>query len=68
MKIEVSEREFHTILAAVRHWQCIREREIGSAHLNIATNGGEVERLNDEEIDELCGRLNTEGMDDGKQA
>ncbi len=60
---QVSEQEFHTILAALRYYQ---ERGQGdpqnrSAWIDdIATNGGDVTALGDEDIDALCLRLNTQ--------
>jgi hypothetical protein len=51
------ERAQHTIIAALRHWQCTGH----SAELEfLATNGGEVKKLSDDEVDELLDRLNVE--------
>lgn len=55
--LKLSEREFHTVLAALRFWQ---ERSHDTDEFNfdeIATNLDEVEQLSDEEIDELCDRI-----------
>ena len=50
-------RELGTVLAALRYWQ--REGLMNGGHeQDIATNGGEVEPLNADEIDALCERLN----------
>jgi len=56
--LKISEREFHTILAALRLWQETTNRYedwIGE----ISTNQGAVVPLNDEEIEDLCERINT---------
>jgi hypothetical protein len=62
MKIEINERELHTVLAALRFFQMQRDRELGSAIVRIATNDQTVERLSFEETDTLCERIN---RDDG---
>ena len=61
LTLEVSEREVHTILAALRFYQ-----ERGQADSrnrsdwidDIATDGGTAKALDSNEIDELCLRLN----------
>lgn len=53
----IEERATHTILAALRHWQ--RTSHVMELD-EIASNGGEVEPLNDHEIDDLCELLNSE--------
>lgn len=53
----IEERATHTILAALRHWQ--RTSHVMELD-EIASNGGEVEPLNDHEIDDLCELLNGE--------
>jgi len=62
MKFEVSEREFHTILAALRQRAFMMGKVPGGRSLHavsgIATNLGEVEPLTEAEIDALCLRLN----------
>jgi hypothetical protein len=58
MILNVSDREFHTILAALRHYQ---EDVVDRYHPNedeIATNGGKIEPLNVVDIDQLCERIN----------
>jgi hypothetical protein len=60
-RMRISEREFHTILAALRYYQVQ-----GQSHTTrrptwieeIATNGGEVVALDADEIDKLCEQLN----------
>lgn len=60
--IEVDDREVATILAALRFYQAGRQFD-ASARMeaidDIATNGGDVDALDAEEIDELCERINT---------
>jgi hypothetical protein len=53
MKIQVSDQEFHTILAALRFFQIQRDREIQGDYLEIATNGHTQARLDYEGIDAL---------------
>lgn len=53
----IEERATHTILAALRHWQ--RTSHVMELD-EIASNGGEVEPLNDHEIDDLCELFNSE--------
>ena len=61
LTLEVSDREFHTMLAALRFY-----REHGQADPrnrsawidDIATNGGTVTALDEHALDELCLRLN----------
>lgn len=59
MKIEVSDQEFHTVLAALRFFQIQREREIPGDFLMLATNGHTIDRLDYDGIDALCERINT---------
>lgn len=59
MKLQVSAREFHTILAALRNWQATRHLKLPNLD-EIATNEHTVESLTNSEIDALCERLNTE--------
>jgi hypothetical protein len=67
MLLQVDNREFATILAALRYWQRNGEldREEGSIvppaqEYDIATDCGECEPLDANEIDELCERMNCE--------
>jgi len=58
IRLTVTLREFHTILAALRLWQETANR--GEEWMNeIATDNGEVKALDDEEIEGLCDRINT---------
>jgi len=58
IRLTVSRREFHTMLAALRLWQETANR--GEEWMNeIATDNGQVKALDDEEIEELCYRINT---------
>lgn len=51
-------RELATVLAALRYWR--REGLMSAGHeIDIATDGGELEPLNESEIDALCERLNS---------
>lgn len=52
MKIEIDDREFATVLAALRCYQAAGCGAKGT--LDIATNGGEFEYLDEDEIDILC--------------
>ena len=58
MRITVSEREHHTLLAALRMWQRATY-ENQRHHDEIASNGGTVKPLSDREINHLCERINT---------
>jgi hypothetical protein len=54
-------RELATVLAALRYWQ--REGQSGNSvdtepEQDVATNGGTLEPLAEDEIDALCERLN----------
>ncbi len=61
-RLEVSDRELHTVLAALRQWQWIgAEYQYRIALEDIATNGGKVEPLTLDEIDALCERINCGG-------
>ena len=67
MKLKVSKREFHTILATLRQRQFILGKVPGGASVHavrgIANNMGKVEPLTEREIDTLCERLNFESED-----
>jgi hypothetical protein len=57
-------REHATVLAALRYWQRIissypyGDGSLPSPEEDVATNGGDVEALGSEEIDDLCERIN----------
>ena len=56
-------RVMPTVLAALRHWQLdlpIME-DTDSPSYRIATDGGTIQALSPDEIDELCEELNTDG-------
>lgn len=60
-------REMSTVLAALRYWQAYGMRaplygRVAEIH-EIADSGGEIEMLSEEEIDDLCERINV-GLDD----
>lgn len=62
MQLEVTEREFHTILASLRFWEAfVTKHPEGDQGWfdDIASNGGEIDPLGADEIDALCLRLNT---------
>ena len=56
MNMEFNAVERDTILAALRLWQ--RTKEIPQGILDIATNGGAHAVIEDNDIDELCERIN----------
>ena len=67
MFLEVDNREFATIIAALRYWQRNGEldREEGTIippmqEYDVATDCGEFEPLTADEIDKLCEQLNCE--------
>jgi hypothetical protein len=51
-------RELGTVLAALRVWQGMGQ--VSQSIQDIATDGGTIEPLNNEEIDALCERINGE--------
>jgi hypothetical protein len=55
--VKFTKPERDIILAALRFWQ--RAYAWGSPEDEIPTNGGEHELVDDDEIDELCERINT---------
>ena len=55
--ISLDHRELSTILAALRYWS--RFGDDGDPEFDIATDGGNIEALGDDEIDQLCKRINT---------
>lgn len=61
---DFSDREFATVMAALRYWQrhCAAQLRTSINRLaedDVATNGGTLEALTADEIDALCLRLNT---------
>ena len=56
--MKLTEQELATVLAALRLWQRYPNT---SGLMDIATNGGEFNPLNNNEIDALCQRLNNGG-------
>ena len=68
MFLQVIDREFATMLAALRYWQRTgewtkdgEENPNESPEYDIATDGGTRIPLDDNEIDGLCQRLNCGG-------
>jgi len=59
INLTVSLREFHTILAALRLWQETGYDGAEDWMNSIATDEGNVQALDDNEIEELCQRINT---------
>jgi hypothetical protein len=55
-------RELATVLAALRFWQR-KGLDLGGMEQEIASDGGELTPLTDDEIDDLCRKLNG-GEDD----
>jgi hypothetical protein len=55
--MKLDSRELGTVLAALRLWQVYPYNPLDE-FANIATNGGEHVPLLDDEIDDLCERLN----------
>jgi hypothetical protein len=59
MRVELTEREIATVLAALRNWQIDGLNEdLGDA---FCGHFEEHRQLSDDEIDELCERLNLAG-------
>lgn len=55
----LSERETAIILAALRYWQRnVYLSRVESDIREIATNGSKFDAMSDDEVDELCERLN----------
>ena len=50
----MNEKELATVLAALRHWQNVSMVKYKSIYF------GDVEPMTDDEIDELCEKLNTD--------
>lgn len=57
MPLELDERETGTVIAALRHWQTLNDAVRRNS--DLATENGEP--LDDDEIDELCERINLGG-------
>lgn len=53
---KLTSRKLATVLAALRYWQ---RSGIQAIEYDIASDGGTVEPLDIEEIDDLCEELNT---------
>lgn len=59
---EQDEREIATILAALRYWQQnILDRGLYPENVSSHFDGGRIDPLESEEVDELCERLNFGG-------
>ena len=59
MLLNVTGREFATILAGLRYWQANNRQNAKRApEYDIASDAGKVQPLGNLEIDELCERLN----------
>jgi hypothetical protein len=61
MILNVTPREFATILAAMRYWQASdRNAATKAPEYDVASNSGEFEPLGNDEIDALCEQLNAQ--------
>ena len=61
MFLQMDEREFATVLAALRYWQANNRQNAKRApEYDIASDSGKLQPLGDLEIDELCERINCE--------
>lgn len=59
MHLRLSNRELHTILAALRYYQVQCDTDDLPARMaDLASNDGEVQPLDATEIDHLCERIN----------
>ena len=56
MKLNVDEREFATILAALRYWRREGWISFGPEH-DVATDGGKHEEMEPHEIEAMCYRF-----------
>lgn len=54
--VSIDDRELSTLLAALRNWQQTYHKPLEIEE--IATNGGECDPLDNDEIDALCIRIN----------
>lgn len=61
MILKARESELSAILAALRYWQRCGDFA-GDDIQNIATDGGRVEALDNDEIDDLCQQMNLDNM------
>jgi len=60
MLLSVTPRELATILAALRYWQVSdRNTATEAPEYDIASDAGQFEPLDNDEIDSLCEQLNT---------
>lgn len=60
MNVTINSRESNTLLAALRYWQdFVRQNgTMPTMHAETATAGGTEEAMTDEEIDDLCAKVN----------
>ena len=66
MLLNVTKREFATILAGLRHWQRTSLCDNDSPEYDIATDGGTHEPLDADEIERLCKKMNCRPAKKGK--
>ncbi len=63
MQLEINDREFHSVLAGLRALQAFKD-QLRPVTINdvmeLASDAGSVMPLTNDEIDELCERINTE--------
>jgi hypothetical protein len=58
-KVWLTDRELATVLAALRYWQDADAKAMYIGEIvEVANGGGKFERLDENEIDQLCERLN----------
>lgn len=62
--VKLDDREHATVLAALHYWQQRGDHLDISGILDIVTNGGEFESLDNTEINDLCERINTTQSND----
>ena len=60
IEAQLTAQEIATILASLRHWQTYLPDRIDylDQYLDIATNGNCFEPLSNDEVEELCMKLN----------
>jgi hypothetical protein len=56
--IQLTEAELATVLAALRYWQAAGEMGMNARLCPIATDEGNIEPLDLNEVDALCERIN----------